>query len=113
MDYIVFHEQALRIVESYADNSHKPVFRPAPASFVVTLPKMDNSAAAVRKGDISREELVMRAIREKGEITRKDVELILGQSKFAAIQLLNKLLAEGVITKIGSARAIKYRLLTE
>ena len=100
-----------RIVESYETSSQKPVFRPAPASFVVTLPKMDYNAAAVKNGGISREELVMNALRENGEITRKDVELILGQSKFAAIQLLNKFLADGIITKSGSARAVKYRLV--
>jgi hypothetical protein len=34
----------------------------------------------------------------------------LGKSKFTAIQFINKLLAEGQITKIGSARAVKYRI---
>jgi ATP-dependent DNA helicase RecG len=99
-----------RIVESYEDSARKPAFRPAPASFVVTLPKMNHNGAAIKNGEVSRDELVMKALREKGEVARKDVELILGQSKFAAIQLLNKLLAEGVITKTGSARAVKYRL---
>ena len=100
-----------RIMESYEASLQKPVFRPAPASFVVTLPKMDYNAAAMKNGETSREELIMNALREKGEITRKDVELILGQSKFAAIQLLNKLIADGTITKTGSARAIKYQLI--
>ena len=102
-----------RIIESYESCLEKPVFRPAPASFVVTLPKMDHNATAIKTGSITREELVMDAFREKGEITRQDIELILGQSKFAAIQLLNRLLAAGTITKTGSARAVKYRLLTK
>ena len=100
-----------RIVESYEANSQKPGFRPAPASFVVTLPKMDYATAAINGSGTSKEGLVLNALRENGEITRKGVELILGQSKFAAIQLLNKLLADGTITKTGSARAVKYRLL--
>jgi len=99
-----------RILESYEVSARKPVFRPAPASFVVTLPKMDYNAAAHKNNAFSKEELVMNALHEKGEITRRDVELILGQSKFAAIQIINKLLDDGTITKTGSARAIKYRL---
>ena len=99
-----------RIIESYEGCLEKPVFRPAPASFVVTLPKMDYKASAIKNGNVTREELVMAAFREKDEITRRDAELILGQSKFAAIQLLNRLLTDGKITKTGSARAVKYRL---
>ena len=99
-----------RIMESYETSVQKPVFRPAPASFVVTLPKMDYNAAAQKNGSFTKEELVINVLQEKGEITRKDVELILGQSKFVAIQLINKLLSDGMITKTGSARAVKYRL---
>jgi ATP-dependent DNA helicase RecG len=99
-----------RIMESYESCLQKPVFRPAPASFVVILPKMDHSAAAMKNGNITREELVMKALKEKGIITRKDVELIIGQSKFAAIQIINKLLADGRIMKTGAAKAVKYRL---
>jgi ATP-dependent DNA helicase RecG len=97
-----------RILESYDGNIQKPIFRPAPASFVVTLPKIEQNAVVAKKSGASREELVLNAIRENGEMSRKDVELILGQSKFAAIQLLNKLLAEGKIIKTGAARAVKY-----
>jgi ATP-dependent DNA helicase RecG len=99
-----------RIVESYEGCLQKPGFRPAPASFVVTLPKMDYSVTATRNGDVSHEELVLKAIKEKGSLSRKDVEQIMGQSKFPAIQLLNKLLAEGKIIKTGSAKAVRYIL---
>lgn len=99
-----------RIMESYENCLQKPVFRAAPASFFVTLPKMDNNAAAIENGDISREELVMKAFHNKEYITRRDVEQILGQSKFAAVQLLNKLLANGKIIKSGAAKAVRYKL---
>jgi ATP-dependent DNA helicase RecG len=35
-----------RIMESYEGCVQKPIFKPAPASFVVTLPKMDNNVPA-------------------------------------------------------------------
>ena len=99
-----------RILESYDPCLQKPIFRPAPASFVVTLPKMDYSAIALINGDVSREDLVLEYIHKHGVVTRKDVESLLGKSKFAAIQVLNKLLADGKIIKTGSARAVQYRL---
>jgi predicted MarR family transcription regulator len=71
---------------------------------------MDHSITATRSGDVSYEELVLKAIRDKGSLMRKDVEQIMGQSKFPAIQLLNKLLAEGKIIKTGSAKAVRYTL---
>ena len=101
-----------RILESYATCQQKPEFRPAPASFIVMLPKMDYSAIALQNGDLTSEDLVLQHLRAKGAITRKDVEIILGKSKFVAIQVLNKLLTEGRIIKIGSAKAIRYRLST-
>jgi ATP-dependent DNA helicase RecG len=99
-----------RIVESYENCLRKPVFRPAPASFVVTLPKMDFASAASERKNVPKEELVLAMIKEKGSITRGDAERILGQSKFPAIQVLNKLLEAGKIVKIGRGRSVTYRL---
>ncbi|MCL1873411.1 MAG: putative DNA binding domain-containing protein [Clostridiales bacterium] len=99
-----------RIIESYENSLKKPLFRPAPASFVVTLPKMDYGAADLINGKISQEELILKHFSEKELITRKDVELLLGKPKFATIKILNKLLDEGKIIKTGSAKAVKYRL---
>jgi len=98
-----------RIMESYAGCLNKPVLRSAPASFVVTLPKMDH-AASWKNISVSKEELVLNALAAKGSLTRRDVEVILGQSKFAAIQVLNGLLADGKIIKTGMAKSVKYIL---
>jgi ATP-dependent DNA helicase RecG len=100
-----------RIMESYESCLQKPAFKPAPASLVVTLPKMDCNASAVENGHISREDIVLKAFGERGTLTRRDVELLTGQSKFTAIQILNKLCADGKILKTGLAKAVKYRLV--
>ncbi len=99
-----------RIMESYAPSLQKPVFRPAPASFGVTLPKMDYGSGALMNGEISREEAVLKYIYSKGTVTRKDVEHVLGKSRYTAIQVINKLLADGTIIKNGSAKAVEYQL---
>jgi ATP-dependent DNA helicase RecG len=99
-----------RMIEGYGLGLQKPGFRAAPASFAVTLPKMDYMLAEMKNEAVSREALVLRLLKEKGMITRKDVELVIHQSKFPAIQLLNKLLADGLIMKTGAARNVKYCL---
>lgn len=44
----------------------------------------------------------------KKEITRKDVELLLGCSGFPARKILNSLLSQGKIHVTGKAKATKY-----
>lgn len=95
-----------RMMESYAGYPVRPSFTPAPASFVVVLPKM----TAVIDSDMSNAEKVLMAVTQKGEVSRKEVEIILGCSKFPAIRALNELLTENKIRKTGSGPAIRYRL---
>jgi ATP-dependent DNA helicase RecG len=101
-----------RILESYQNYVHKPAFTAAPASFVVTLPKTTNIANLIATDTLAKEEKVLKLIEAKGEITRKDVENLLGCSKLPAINVLNKLLEQGKIIKSGAARTTKYQLST-
>jgi ATP-dependent DNA helicase RecG len=103
----------LRIIESYEGSLQKPVFRPAPASFVVTLPKMDYATTAIANGNGSKEELILALLKEKGSLTRRDVEQVIGQSKFAAIKVINGLLAEGKIARHGAARTVRYTIANQ
>lgn len=95
-----------RIIESYADYPDKPVFAPAPASFVVVLPKI----ISVAHDGESNLEKALRFIQRHGEVSRKEIEAVLGSSKFPAICALNELIAEKKIIKTGSGPAVRYRL---
>lgn len=95
-----------RIIESYDDYPDKPVFKPAPSSFVVVLPKI----IAVFNDTMSDTEKVLSVITQKGVVSRKEVEEILGRSKFPAIRALNELIAQNKIIKTGSGPAVRYRL---
>ena len=95
-----------RIMESYADYPDKPVFAPAPASFVVVLPKI----ISVAHDGESNSEKALRFIQRHGEVSRKEIEAVLGSSKFPAICALNELIAEKKIIKTGSGPAVRYRL---
>lgn len=95
-----------RIMESYGSYPVRPAFNPAPASFVVVLPKLFR----IDNGSLTDEEKVLLAITKKGEISRKEVEGLLGSSKFPAICALNKLIEAKKIIKTGSGPAVRYRL---
>lgn len=101
-----------RMLESYAGSGFEPEFAPAPASFVVTLPNRNAEKSQADNLDLSREETVLRLLTERGTISRKDVEQILGCSSFPANQVLKLLLEQGRIVKTGAARGTKYILNT-
>lgn len=101
-----------RMLESYAGSGFEPGFAPAPASFVVTLPNRNAEKSQADNLDLSREETVLRLLTERGSISRKDVEQILGCSSFPANQILKLLLEQGRIVKTGAARGTRYILNT-
>lgn len=101
-----------RMLESYAGSGFEPEFAPAPASFVVMLPNRNAEKNQADDLDLSREEKVLRLLTERGSISRKDVEQLLGCSSFPANQVLKLLLEQGRIVKTGVARGTKYILNT-
>lgn len=100
-----------RILESYEDCIQQPVFHPAPASFIVTLPKRSKGDFSLLESELTKPEQVLQLIKKKGEVSRKDVEILLSCSKFPAITILNQLLSDHLITKSGLARSVRYKLL--
>ncbi|MDR3120429.1 MAG: hypothetical protein LBU58_03725 [Clostridiales bacterium] len=99
-----------RIMENYAGCLKEPVFHQAPASFSAMLPKMIGGAMPMRGHGSLKEELVLKAIASKGSITRVEVEAMLKSSRNTAITLLDGLMDEGKIVKIGTARTVRYIL---
>jgi ATP-dependent DNA helicase RecG len=99
-----------RIIESYDGSIAQPDFSPAPSSFMVTLPNLNYRNRIHSHNEfMSNKEKVMRLLSEKNEISRRDVEIILGSSQLPAVMLLKELLQEGKIVKIGKARMTRYR----
>lgn len=99
-----------RIMESYKESTKKPIFHPAPASFVVTLPKMSLAIDHTTEYQEREAEAVLELIETKNEISRKDVESLLSCSKLAAINILNRLLSQGKIVRKGLAKSVRYQL---
>ncbi len=100
-----------RIIESYQGQKVQPVFAPAPASFVVTLPNVNENIPETVNSDYTDEEKVLNLVKKNKIITRGDVEKVLQSSSFPAINIINKLLNEKKIIRIGAARSTKYALI--
>ena len=100
-----------RILESY-QNIGQPIFLPEASSFVTVLP---NTRIGKHKGEPevndSPENRVLNLFSIKKEISRKDVEKLLGCSSFPARKVLNALLAQNKIAVIGNARNTRYILI--
>ena len=99
-----------RIIESYVDSYMQPVFSPAPASFVVVLPNRNYILEEVPSAKISSDDKILQLLKSKGEITRRDIEELLGCSAFPATNILTMLMKQNKIVRIGSARATRYIL---
>lgn len=99
-----------RILESY-ENKGKPEFLPEASSFVTVLPNIQAPDKGRKNTDHAvPEKEVLDLFKDKKEITRKDVENLLGCSSFPARKVLNSLLQQNKIKVIGNARATKYVL---
>lgn len=97
-----------RIIESYTKYPVKPTFSPAPASFVVILPKL----ISIETENTSDSDTVLSFISKKDKVSRKEIETLLGTSKFSAIRVINELLDAKKIIKIGSGPSVRYKLAT-
>ena len=99
-----------RILESY-QGTIQPRFLPEASSFVTILPNTNvGDAIQTSVQGTSPEEQVLGRLLTKTEITRKDVEKLLGCSSFPARKILNSLLTQNKITVTGNARATRYHL---
>lgn len=95
-----------KIFESYSEALRKPEIQPAPASFVITLPKITAHTVVLSQEEQKKE--ILKLITDKGALSRKDIEVSLSITKQLAIKLLNELLKERKIDKSGMARSVRY-----
>jgi len=96
-----------RIIESYAGHSRQPKFSPAPSSFLVQLPNINENP--VIDSALADADKVLQLLAHQGTVTRRDVENLLQCSSFPATNALNDLLRQGKIVRFGAARATRYR----
>ncbi len=99
-----------RIHESYATCIKKPKIEISPNAFKITLPNVFYDQADFDlKPDDSRMNEVLKLLKDKETIARKDVDELLDISQSTSSILLREMLKEGLIVKEGSGRNLRYR----
>lgn len=98
-----------RIMECYREQSVKPGFVCGPTSFVVTLPNI-NHLNKIQERNVSDEQKVLNLFEGMGFVARRDIERLLQVSSFPANKIINQLLDENKIQKVGSGRTTRYKL---
>jgi len=97
----------IRRVNSYYKNKNLEFeIKALPSSFVVKLPRITINNKYVEDEN----KLIIEYINKYGEISRKQAEQIIGKEKTTTATILNKMLENNLIEKIGNGPATKYIL---
>ena len=112
---------SLKINEAYDDYDRKPFIETTDNAFKITLPNSNfrsehqvpksagrNQGATSAEKKESRIHAVLALCRAKGSFVRTDVEAALGISQSTAILLLRELVDDGVLTKQGKGKNLRY-----
>lgn len=93
-----------RIIDAYIGCELKPNFIIDESRIKIVLPVINYSE------NISDEEKIINILYIKNEAFRKDIEELLGMNKTQAIAVINNLLNQGKIIKVGSGPNTKYKI---
>lgn len=93
-----------RVNKYYKDKGLDFTINALPASFIAILPRISVSNEVTSLDD----KTIINYINKHGEVTRKEIEEIIGKEKTTTSNLLNKLVNIGVLNKIGSGPSTRY-----
>lgn len=94
-----------RVNSFYKDKNLNLVIKALPSSFIVKLPRI-----TLNQNKKTDENKIINYIKNNHEITRKEAEKIIKKEKTATANILNKMLKNKVIKKIGEGPNTKYIL---
>lgn len=76
-----------------------------PSTFIVTLPRIALNTQNIQNTDI---DLIIKYIEKNGSITRKTAETLIKKEKTTTSTLLNKLVDDNILIKIGNGPSTRY-----
>ncbi len=101
-----------KIISSYRDSGLEPIFESAQGAFRVILPNVNIESNSISDSDMAIVDEkylpVVNLFKEQNEITRKDIERVMGIKSTHAINILKEMLDEGIIKKIGKGKNTRY-----
>lgn len=92
-----------RVNSYYKKNNMEFVIKDLPSSFVVILPRI-----TLNKIDIVEDDIILKYVSEKEEVSRKEVEVLIGKEKTTTATILNKMVKEGKLKKKGNGPSTRY-----
>ena len=104
-----------KIMNAYKPNINKPIFKCTNNALKIVLPNMNAEYNTVeqinnKKDESQNEKKVLVFIKQKGWITRCDVEEILGISPSSALRFIKNMVEKGMLIKQGKGKDVKYIL---
>ena len=78
-----------------------------PSTFIVTLPRITLNAQNIQNTDTDID-LIIKYIEKNGSITRKIAETLIKKEKTTTSTLLNKLVDDNILIKIGNGPSRRY-----
>ena len=95
----------MRINRSYSNALEKPSYQIFENSIQVVLPVIASDEELSEK-----EKKILDIIRDKGTVSRSEIEKLAGTGKDSTIRSLNLLLKKHIIEKTGAGRGVKYHI---
>ena len=95
----------MRINRSYSNALEKPSYQIFENSIQVVLPVIASDEELSEK-----DKKILDIIRDKGTVSRSEIEKLAGTGKDSAIRSLNLLLKKHIIEKTGAGRGVKYHI---
>ncbi len=96
-----------RVSSYYRKQNMNFIIRALPSSFVVKLPRITVQQLVTNNDD----KLIIDYINKHGSITRKEAEKLIDKEKTATTFVLNEMVEDKMIEKIGKGPSIKYVIL--
>ena len=92
-----------RIIDAYENAPLQPAFDISDNAVRIILPSLINTFSGTKES-----QSVLELLNSKMQLSGREISEALGWSKNKTIRILNSLISDGYIKKIGSARGTKY-----
>ena len=105
----------IKIVEAYEVNGVTPQIEASDNAFKIILPNLNQMPEPAKQiqgnpKKITSEEKVIALIKQRGSVTRKEIEILLGMGQSSCVRLLKKMLENGLLIQEGKGKNTHYCL---
>ena len=83
-----------------------------PSAFVVKLPKISLNNVAIQNNSKGDMDIIIKYIEKNGSITRINAQALINKEKTTTSTIVNKLVENGVLVKIGNGPSTRYEINT-